>query len=61
MDYNSSGTSGLSTGIGVFGGFTYFAIIVLIVYSLWRIFEKAGKPDGLQSFPFITSLSYWRS
>jgi len=51
MDYNSSGTSGMSTGIGLFGGFTYFAIIVLVVYSLWKIFEKAGKPGWAAIIP----------
>ncbi|MBB5635733.1 hypothetical protein HDF26_003853 [Pedobacter cryoconitis] len=51
MDYNSSGTSPLSTGVGVFGGLLYFAILVLVVYSMWRVFEKAGKPGWAAIIP----------
>lgn len=50
MDYNAS-SSPMSTGVGLFGGFTYLAILVLVVYSMWRVFEKAGKPGWAAIVP----------
>lgn len=34
----------LAAGIGVTGIIIYLAILVLIVVSGWKVFEKAGKP-----------------
>lgn len=57
MDYNAS-PSPFSPSIGIFGGLTYFAFVVLLVYSLWRIFEKAGKPGWAALIP-IYNLIIW--
>lgn len=43
--------SGVAGGIlGAFG-FVYFAIILLIIISMWKIFTKAGKPGWAAIIP----------
>ncbi|KIO78551.1 hypothetical protein TH53_02975 [Pedobacter lusitanus] len=54
MDYNATGTSPM--GIGLFGGLMYFAVLILIVYSMWRIFEKAGKPGWAAIVPIYNMI-----
>ncbi len=51
MDYNASDVSGLSAGIGIFAGLSYFTILVLYVIGLWKTFEKAGKPGWTALIP----------
>ena len=38
---------------GILGaiGFVYFAIILLIIISMWKIFTKAGKPGWAAIIP----------
>lgn len=49
MDYNS--TSSASAGVGIFGTLVPLIIAVLIIASLWKIFEKAGKPGWAALIP----------
>jgi hypothetical protein len=37
--------------IGMFGGLVYFAIVVLMIVSMWKIFEKAGEPGWASIIP----------
>ena len=46
-DYGSSGMQSMGTGIIV----AYFAILILIIASMWKIFEKAGKPGWAAIIP----------
>ena len=49
MDQESAGIIGVLFG-GVFG-IIYLAIFALIIASLWKIFEKAGKPGWAAIVP----------
>lgn len=53
MDYNTTptGTSGLFAIFGAVGGIFYLAILVLIIASMWKLFEKAGKPGWAAIIP----------
>ncbi len=39
-------------GGSVFGTLVYIAVILFVLYSLWRIFTKAGKPGWAAIIPF---------
>jgi hypothetical protein len=44
---------GYSYGGGsVVGTILYFAVIVFVLYCLWRVFSKAGKPGWAAIIPF---------
>jgi hypothetical protein len=43
-------SSGLA-GIGVFMFIVYFALIALVIVSLWKVFAKAGKPGWAAIIP----------
>ncbi|MBB6499802.1 DUF5684 domain-containing protein [Pedobacter cryoconitis] len=51
MDYNSSASSAVSAGVGIFGGTMYLVFIVLAVAGMWKTFEKAGKPGWAAIIP----------
>ena len=38
--------------IGIIGGIIYLAIIVLVIASYWKVFEKAGQPGWAAIVPF---------
>ena len=46
-DYGSSGLMAIGAGVMIF----YFAIILLIIASMWKIFSKAGKPGWAAIIP----------
>lgn len=59
MDYSSSDYSGAQAGaFAGFGIFMFFiiALIVLMVISTWRIFEKAGKPGWASIVPIYRTM-----
>lgn len=35
----------------MFGSLLYFAVVVLTIVSLWKVFEKAGKPGWASIIP----------
>ncbi len=41
----------MEEGIGIVGGIIYLAIIILMIASMWKIFEKAGKPGWAAIVP----------
>ncbi|WP_158798245.1 DUF5684 domain-containing protein [Pedobacter sp. L105] len=51
MDYNSSSFSGIFALIGAIGIGTYLIFLVLMIASMWRLFEKAGKPGWASIIP----------
>lgn len=48
MDYNSSAPA---AGVGAFGVIIYLVFLVLVFGSMWKIFEKAGKPGWAAIIP----------
>jgi Mg2+/Co2+ transporter CorB len=42
---------GIVAGLGVVGGIIYFGIIILMIISLWKVFDKAGKPGWAAIIP----------
>ncbi|WP_430814150.1 DUF5684 domain-containing protein [Carboxylicivirga sp. RSCT41] len=42
--------------VGLFGGLIYMAIIVLMIVSMWKIFEKAGKPGWAALIPIYNTI-----
>ena len=38
--------------VGAIGGLVYLAIMVLMVASLWKIYDKAGEPGWAAIIPF---------
>lgn len=48
--YESVDSGGLMAAMGAFA-FVYFAILILIVISMWKIFTKAGKPGWAAIIP----------
>jgi hypothetical protein len=52
-DYgSSSGLMALGAGVLIF----YFAIIILIIASYWKIFTKAGKPGWAAIIPIYNAV-----
>ena len=49
--YQSNPYAGIFAGVG---GLIYLAVIVLIIVSLWKIFEKAGKPGWAAIVPIYS-------
>jgi hypothetical protein len=41
----------MDESIGIIGGIFYLAVIILIVASIWKVFEKAGKPGWAAIVP----------
>jgi len=52
MDYNASEVQNAYFSMGPFGGFGSFALTVLSIVGLWKVFEKAGKPGWAAIIPF---------
>lgn len=38
--------------MGMFGVLAYIGVVVLVIVSIWKIFEKAGKPGWAVIVPF---------
>ena len=54
MDYSSdysSGGGGIFAALGLGFFIFYLAIIVLMIASMWKVFEKAGKPGWAAIIP----------
>ncbi len=51
MDYNGTPSTGILGAIGAFGVITYLAVLILIIASLWKLFERAGKPGWAAIVP----------
>ena len=43
--------TGLLQGIGTVGLIIYFAIVILMIASMWAVFSKAGKPGWAAIVP----------
>jgi hypothetical protein len=41
----------MENGIGIFMIIVYLAIVVFIIASVWKVFEKAGKPGWAAIIP----------
>lgn len=41
----------VGAGVGIIGGIIYLGVIVLLIASLWKVFEKAGKPGWAAIVP----------
>ncbi len=39
--------------VGLFGGLIYMVVLVLMIVSMCRIFEKAGKPGWASLIPIF--------
>ncbi len=46
----------MSAGIYGFVGLIYFAFIVLMIISMWKIFEKAGQPGWASIIPIYNTI-----
>jgi len=46
-----SGTVAAAAGIGIGVMIVYFAIIILMIASMWKIFSKAGQPGWAAIIP----------
>lgn len=58
MDYSSqysSEATGIFAGIGAIFIIIYLAIIILMIASMWKIFEKAGKPGWAALIPIYNT------
>ncbi|MCU4158228.1 hypothetical protein J1N10_19805 [Carboxylicivirga sp. A043] len=42
--------------VGLFGGLIYMAIFILMIVSMWKIFEKAGKPGWAALIPIYNTI-----
>lgn len=60
MDYSSSdyssGGAGILAGIGITFIIVYLVIVVLLIASMWKVFEKAGKPGWAAIIPIYNTL-----
>ena len=52
MDYRN----GAGGGVGFLGTLLYIAVIIFLIYCLWRIYEKAGKPGWASIIPIYNYL-----
>ncbi|MEN7547513.1 DUF5684 domain-containing protein [Rapidithrix thailandica] len=41
----------MNESIGILGSILYLAIIVLVIASMWKVYEKAGKPGWAAIIP----------
>lgn len=48
---SSNGAAGMLAGVGTVAMVIYFAVIVLMIAGLWKLFEKAGKPGWAAIVP----------
>ena len=53
--YESVETGGLMAAMGALA-FVYFAVILLILVSMWKIFVKAGKPGWAAIVPIYNMI-----
>lgn len=51
QDNTSTGISPLGAGLGMGVMICYFAVILLIIAGMWKIFVKAGKPGWAAIVP----------
>lgn len=51
MDYTTSESVGIYRTFGLFGSTLSFAAAVLIIFSMWKLFERAGKPGWAAIIP----------
>ena len=56
MEYNSSESAGIFAAIGTFGLIFILAVTVLLIASMWKLFEKAGKPGWAAIIPIYNYL-----
>ena len=42
--------------MGMFGVLAYIGVIVLVIVSIWKIFEKAGKPGWAAIIPIYNMI-----
>jgi len=42
--------------VGLFGGIVYVAILILMIVSGWKLYEKAGKPGWAYIIPIYGTL-----
>jgi len=52
MDYGN----GAGGGVGFLGTILYIAVIIFLIYCIWRLFEKAGKPGWASIIPVYNYL-----
>ena len=52
MDYGN----GAGGGVGFLGTILYIAVIIFMIYCIWRLFEKAGKPGWASIIPVYNYL-----
>lgn len=52
--YDSSVSTGSVVG-GAIGGIVWFAIVILLIASLWKIFAKAGQPGWASLIPIYNA------
>jgi ABC-type sulfate transport system permease subunit len=52
MDYNY----GYENGIGIVGWLFYIAVIAFLLVTMWKVYEKAGKPGWANLIPFYNLL-----
>jgi hypothetical protein len=50
QSFESANNGGLLAAMGAFA-FVYLAVIVLMIVSMWKVFEKAGKPGWAAIVP----------
>lgn len=56
MDYSSSySDSGILAGIGATVIVIYLVFVVLMIASIWKVFEKAGKPGWAAIIPIYNT------
>jgi len=53
--YEAVDNGGLMAAMGAFA-FVYFAIFLLIIISMWKIFTKAGKPGWAAIIPIYNCI-----
>lgn len=56
MEYTPSGSAGIFAAIGAVGMIFFLAVFVLLIASMWKLFEKAGKPGWAAIIPIYNYL-----
>jgi hypothetical protein len=56
QSFESVDNGGMFAAIGAGVLFVYFAIILLIIISMWKIFTKAGKPGWAAIIPIYNCI-----
>lgn len=60
QEFGGEGGGGGGVVAAIFG-LIYLAVIVLMIASMWKIFDKAGQPAGPPSVRSTTSSCFYRS